>query len=159
MLDAERVIALLGLEPLPREGGFYAETYRATERVRGGDRSLATAIYFLVTAESFSAMHRVAADEVFHFYAGDPVELLVLEPGDAGRLLVLGADLEAGHRPQARVPAGAWQGARLADGGRWALLGTTVSPGFEFEDFEAGDAAALAAAWPAFAAEIRARSR
>lgn len=159
MTDAARVIALLGLEPLPQEGGFYAETYRARERVRDGARSLATAIYYLVTPESFSAMHRVASDEMFHFYAGDAVELLVLDPATGGRLVALGTDLEAGQRPQALVPAGAWQGARLAPGGRWALLGTTVSPGFDFADFEAGDAETLAAAWPAFADAIRARAR
>jgi hypothetical protein len=159
MLDAERVIALLGLEPLPVEGGYFAETYRARERTRDGARTLATAIYYLVTPQSCSAMHRVASDELFHFYAGDPVELLVLEAGSGGGLVKLGTDLEAGERPQALVPAGAWQGARLARGGRWALLGTTVAPGFEIDDFEAGDVEALVRAWPKFEEEIRGRSR
>ena len=103
-------------------------------------------------------MHRLASDEVFHFYAGDPVEMLLLFPSRVARRVTLGNDLEAGQLPQLVVPAGTWQGAALVGSGNVALLGTTVSPGFEMRDFELGDADALAEGWPAVADAIRARS-
>jgi len=157
---------MLGLEPLPNEGGFFVETYRATRRVPSdalpahpADRALATAIYYLITPQSFSAMHRVRSDEIFHFYMGDPVEMLQLHPDGSGRVVAIGTDLGSGERPQVVVPAGVWQGARLRPGGAWALLGTTVSPGFEFEDYEHGDRAALAARWPDWRERIEALTR
>ena len=159
VFTAKRIIELLGLKAHPAEGGWFTETWRAGPRVEGGRRSIGTAIYYLITPDSFSSMHRLAADEIFHYYLGDPVEMLLLEPGGAGRIVTLGPALEQGERPQVVVPAGTWQGSRLAAGGSVALLGTTVAPGFEFEDFESGDAAALAREWPAFEAEIRARMR
>ena len=144
------------------EGGYFAETYRARETLPAGaigpswrkPRSLATAIYYLLSPETFSAIHRLRADEVFHFYLGDPVEMLQLLPGGGGRVVALGTDLTAGMRPQVVVPAGVWQGARLAAGGNVALLGTTVSPGFDFEDFELGEREALIAAYPEFRERI-----
>jgi predicted cupin superfamily sugar epimerase len=157
--DPRRIIESLGLEPHPSEGGFFAETYRSRYRTGDGRHTLGTAIYYLLTPESFSAMHRLASDEIFHFYLGDPVEMLLLEAGGAGRISVLGPALESGQRPQIVVPAGTWQGSRLAPGGRLALLGTTVTPGFEFADFELGDGDRLAREWPAFANGIRARVR
>ena len=154
-MTAEEVIRLLGLEPLEPEGGWFAETYRARASLPagavpglGGPRALSTAIYYLLTRATFSALHRLRSDEIYHFYAGDPVELLLLEPGAIGRALSLGVDLAAGQRPQAVVPAGVWQGSRLALGGRWALLGTTMSPGFDPADFELGRRADLVAGWP-----------
>ena len=115
---------MLGLEPLPNEGGFFVETYRATRRIpdealpsHPGDRSLATAIYYLITPQSFSAIHRVRSDEIFHFYMGDAVEMLQLAPDGSGRMVLLGTDLAAGERPQVVVPAGVWQGARLRSRG------------------------------------------
>jgi len=98
-------------------------------------------------------------DEIFHFYTGDPVEMLLLEPGGPGRLVVLGPHLDAGHHPQVVVPGGQWQGSRLLPGGVAALLGTTMAPGFDAGDYEAGDPDALARAWPEFEAQIRARIR
>jgi hypothetical protein len=103
-------------------------------------------------------MHRLMSDEVFHFYAGDAVEMLQLEEGGAGRVVAIGSDLATGERPQVVVRRGVWQGSRLAGGGGgagWALLGCTVSPGFEFEDYEEGDRAQLCAGWPAFSEMIR----
>lgn len=154
---AREVIDLLGLEPHP-EGGYFRETYRASERLAalpdryGGGRVCGTAIYYLLTPTTFSEIHRLASDEVFHHYLGDPVEQLQLEPGGDGRVVVLGPDLAAGERPQAVVARGVWQGARLAPGGvhGYALLGTTVAPGFDFADYERGDREALLAAFPAF---------
>lgn len=145
-IDARRIISLLGLKPLNIEGGYYAETHRSRERAAadclprryGGGRPLATAIYYLLTPENFSTLHRLKSDEVYHFYLGDPVELSVICPGGRLEKRVLGSSLKRGQRPQAVVERGCWQGARLAPGGRFALLGTTVSPGFEFSDFEPG---------------------
>ena len=104
-------------------------------------------------------MHRLPWDEIFHFYLGDPVELLLLDPGHAGRVATLGVDLIAGQRPQIVVPAGAWQGARLAAGGRVALLGTTMAPGFDAADFESGSRAELVAEWPEHGVAIAALTR
>ena len=166
MLTADDVKRLLRLEPLPHEGGFFAETYRSRETLAAGTlasldaaRPLATAIYYLLEPGAFSAFHRLRADEIYHFYLGDPVELHLLVPDGAARAVRLGRDLTAGERPQAVAPAGAWQGSRLAAGGRWALLGTTVSPGFDYADYERGERLTLAARWPAWADAIATRSR
>ena len=152
MPTADEIRQLLNLQPLAREGGWFVETHRA-------EHALASAIYYLVEADSFSALHRLGADEVFHFYLGDPVEMLQLGPGTESRVLRLGTDLAAGERPQAVVPAGAWQGTRLVPGGRWALLGTTMAPAFEPGGFELGRRADLAARWPAHRALIEALTR
>jgi len=167
MLDADEIRALLRLEAHPLEGGYFAETWRGAPSLSAaalgagsrGPRAIGTAIYYLLTPDTFSAMHRLKWDEVFHFYLGDPVEMLLLEPGGGGRLVTLGTDLRAGARPQVVVPAGVWQGARLAPGGRVALLGTTMAPGFDAADFETGDGERLAAGWPGFREAIAARSR
>ena len=167
-MTAEEVKKLLGLKPHPREGGWYVRTYEATEMVAtaafsdgryAGARRTGTAIYYLLEPETFSEMHRLQSDEVFHFYAGDAVEMLQLREGRRGATIVIGNDLLRGQRPQAVVERGVWQGSRLVKGGRWALLGCTVSPGFEFEDYETGERAELCAGWPEFAEEIRALTR
>ena len=167
METADDIKRLLGLEPHPAEGGFFAETYRAAESLAAdalparyrAARNLSTAIYYLLTPDSFSAMHRLASDEVFHFNLGDPVEMLQLHPDGHGDMVTLGTDLAAGMRPQAVVAAGVWQGSRLNSGGRCALLGTTVAPGFAFEDYEHGSRDALAATYPGFADRVRALTR
>jgi predicted cupin superfamily sugar epimerase len=162
MITAERLIALLRLQPHPEEGGYFVETYRSDESIPGkglppryrGARSFATAIYYLLTPASFSAMHRLQTDEIFHFYLGDPVEMLQLLPDGSGRILLIGIDIEGGMEPQVVVPKGFWQGARLLSGGRFALLGTTVSPGFEFSDYETGDRDLLIRSYPGFRDQI-----
>jgi uncharacterized protein len=166
MLSAGDVKRLLGLEPLEPEGGCFCETYRSRAQLAPGTlpghdaaRPLATAIYYLLEPGTFSALHRLRADEVFHFYLGDPVEMLQLGPGEDGRVLRLGGDLAAGERPQVVVTGGTWQGTRLVAGGRWALLGTTVAPGFDPADFELGRRAELAARWPAHRERIAALTR
>jgi predicted cupin superfamily sugar epimerase len=153
MLTADRLIDLLGLAPLPGEGGFYRETYRAALPSCRPDRSAATAIYYLLTPDTCSRLHRLASDEVYHYHLGGPVELLLLGP-DGGRVVTLGPDLLAGQQVQTVVPAGTWQGSSLAAGAAFALLGTTVAPGFDFADFEAADAAGLSARYPDFADRI-----
>jgi predicted cupin superfamily sugar epimerase len=153
MLTAEELIIALGLQPLPREGGFFRETYRSTESL--GDRSLATAIYYLLTPETFSALHCLPIDEVFHFYGGDCVSMLQLSPDGRGRVVTLGSDVAANQQPQVVVPAGTWQGSWLADGGRYALLGTTMAPGFDFADYRPGNRADIELQYPAFREIIR----
>jgi len=165
-MNAEEIIARLNLKAHP-EGGFCVETYRSDERLlqnvlpaRYEDpRPMATAIYFLLTSESFSAMHRVNSDEIFHFYFGDPVEMLVLPPIGEGGIFTLGPGLESGMQPQIVVPRSAWQGSRLRPGGELALLGTTVAPGFEFSDFELGRREQLVRLYPHFRKMITALSR
>lgn len=166
-MDIEQLKKMLGLKPLPEEGGFYAETYRSNEKLAreclpgsyASERRLATAIYFLLTPETFSAMHRLASDEIYHFYLGDPVELLCLQENGRGEVVTLGIDLAAGMRPQFCVARGVWQGSRVRPGGQFALLGTTMAPGFEFADFELGPCTQLAERYPAFADTIRTLTR
>jgi predicted cupin superfamily sugar epimerase len=167
-MTAEDVKKLLGLQPHPREGGWYVRTYEAAEMVGAeafgdtryaGARRTGTAIYYLLEPETFSEMHRLQSDEVFHFYAGDAVEMLQLTAKGKGATVVIGNDLLRGQRPQVVVGRGVWQGSRLVEGGRWALLGCTVSPGFEFEDYEAGRREQLCMEWPGFVEEITALTR
>lgn len=168
MLTAAEVMALLDLRPLPEEGGYYGETYRAPHvpvvaapAPYPGPRPRKTAIYYLLTPDTFSAIHRLPGDELFHFYLGDPVEQLHLSPDGTGRVVTIGPDLAAGQRPQRLVPGGTWQGARLLPGGShgYALLGTTMAPGFDFADYEAGNRNQLSAAYPAFRSLIDALTR
>lgn len=147
MATAQEVIEKLDLKPLPEEGGYYRETFKSPGRDlpastfginSSGTRSPSTAIYYLVTPESFSALHRVQSDEVFHFYGGDPVEMVQIDESGRVQYFTLGSDIFKDESPQVVVPRGVWQALRLKKGGAWALMGTTVAPGFEFEDFELG---------------------
>jgi len=150
--------SLLGLKPLPHEGGYFVETYRSAEAIPpvvlppryGGARSAGTAIYYLLTPDTFSALHRLRSDEVYHFYLGDPVELLLLRPDGSGEVLALGTNLPSGERPQLVVPQGVWQGSRLKGAGSFALMGTTMSPGWDAADFELGRRAELTQQFPAW---------
>jgi uncharacterized protein len=149
-MTADEVCRLLNLVPLGEEGGRFRQTHKSALRVRteqGLDRCGGTAIFYLVTADDFSALHRVRHDEVFHFYAGQAVELVQWGNAEVQRTR-LGSDLAAGMIPQAVVPAGHWQGLRLEGADGWALLGATVSPGYEWEDFEIGNRAELLREFP-----------
>jgi uncharacterized protein len=160
MPTAAEIIALLKLEPLPDEGGFFRQTYVSTTKLPGGDRAAGTAIYFLITPEGFSALHTLETEEVWHFYAGDPVEHVMLDASThTGAKTVLGPDVTAGQRPQLLVPAKTCQGARLAPGGQWALLGCTMSPGWDEREFVLASRDPLLAALPSWAADIRALTR
>jgi hypothetical protein len=154
--DVDALVRCLGLAPHP-EGGFYRETFRAPLVVEGlphgAPRAASTAIYFLLPAGAFSAFHRVRSDEVWHHYDGDPVALHVLAESGVCSVVRLGRDLASGEAPQAVVPAGAWQAAEPV-GGRYALCGCTVAPGFDFADFELAERAALAARFPEHAALV-----
>jgi predicted cupin superfamily sugar epimerase len=166
-LTAKQVIALLGLRPLPDEGGYFTETYRSVialapgqiDPAYGGERTAATAIYYLVTPESFSALHRLTGDEIYHFYAGDPIDLALLHPDGSHEALRLGNDLARGQRPQIVAPGGSWQGSALEPGGAWALVGTTMTPGFDHRDFELGHRDDLIAAYPSAAGLIKRLTR
>ncbi len=129
-MNADEIIAHLGLTPLGFEGGFYRETYRQGE----GD---ATAIFYMLTPDTCSLMHRLEDPELYHFYLGDPVEMLMLTDGGA-EVVHLGPELAAGQRVQHLVPSGVWQGSRLIPGGRFALMGTTMTPGFDLARFRLG---------------------
>jgi predicted cupin superfamily sugar epimerase len=158
MVTADQIRALLNLNPHPEEGGYFAETYRSPETIPEkalpsrykGIRSFGTAIYYLLTSETISLMHRLQSDEIFHFYLGDPVEMLQLWPDGPGKLLILGSEILNGMLPQVVVPRGVWQGARLLKNRSLALLGTTVSPGFEFADYESGRRDELVKSYPQF---------
>lgn len=131
------MIARLGLTPLPSEGGFFRETYRATPDETG--RSFGTAIYYLITPTSYSLLHRLRCDEMYHFYAGDPIELVQVTRKGEIKTTTLGPPTNEGMIVQTIVPAGDWQGSRLLPGGEWGLVGTTCWPAFEFKDFELAD--------------------
>lgn len=140
--------ARLRLEPLPEEGGLFRQTW-ATEH--------GTSIYFMLISPDFSAMHRLDAPEVWHWYAGAPVRMLHLLGDGRAEEHTLGPDVAAGQHPQLVVPAGVWQGSSST--GAWTLGGCTMAPPFTWEGFELGRAADLAARWPAAAVRIRQLTR
>ncbi|MFH1263460.1 MAG: cupin domain-containing protein [Pseudomonadota bacterium] len=154
-MNAPDIIRLLDLKPLPEEGGYYKEIFRAEGKIPGGtlpnhsgERSYCTIIYYLVTPTEFSGLHKVRSDEIFHFLRGDPVEMVQI--ADNGRLtrIRIGFDLPHGLLPHVVVPAGVWQGTKLTAEGAWALLVCTVAPGFEFADFEGGSYDRLSRLFP-----------
>jgi predicted cupin superfamily sugar epimerase len=162
MPTADELIKTLQLQPHPKEGGYFRETYRAAESWPAtvlppryqSERSACTAIYYLLTPNTFSALHRLQTDEIFHFYLGGPVRMLQLFPDGSGRTLLLGPDLSAGQQLQVVVPRGVWQGSVL-EAGEFALLGCTVAPGFEYRDYESAGRPALLQQYPEFADLIR----
>lgn len=154
-MGAEEIIRSLDLKPHP-EGGYYRESYRSAASIPGSNprRVYSTAIYYLLVPGAVSKMHRLTADEVFHFYLGDPVTWVLLEPTGNWRKVVLGPDLGWGQQLQLVIPAGTWFGGFLNEGGNYALMGTTVAPGFEFEDFVVGRRDELLKAFPMAEKEI-----
>lgn len=145
MMDASQIINMLNLAPLPEEGGYYRETFRDAGVIPrsalpsySGDRRYSTCIYYLVTPEQFSGLHAAKSTEVYHFYLGDPVQMIQIEPSGGLKKMILSPDIAKGHLVQTVVPANVWQGAKLLAGGSWALMGCTVAPGFEFSDFVGG---------------------
>jgi predicted cupin superfamily sugar epimerase len=157
-MNPKEVIECLELVPLPVEGGLFRQTYLADDRVSQAhlpsryksDKPFATAIYYFLTAEpdSFSALHRLPTDEVYHFYLGDPVETLLLFPDGHTERVILGQDILAGQKVQHVVPKDVWQGSRVIAGGSFALLGTTMAPGYTELDYEGGHADELCAQYP-----------
>ena len=141
--QGEQLAARLGLTPLPDEGGLFRRTHADAH---------SSAIYYLLLAPEFSALHVLTSTEVYHWYAGSPLRLLLLTPGGTVSEPVLGPDVAAGQLPQLVVPAGTWQGSSPA--GPYTLVGTTVAPPFDWSAFTLGDRAELTAAYPAARARI-----
>ena len=150
MISAAQIIEFFNMEPIPSEGGYFSVSHR------DGDTS--SAIMFLVTKDSFSRMHKLPADEVYHFYIGDPVEQLQLFADGTGRVVRLGHNILNGDFIQYTAPADCWQGTRLADGGEWALLGTTMAPAWNDSFYTDGVLEELLRGWPDFEAEILKRT-
>ncbi|MBN2270657.1 MAG: cupin domain-containing protein [Sedimentisphaerales bacterium] len=156
MITAKQIIEMFGMKPLEGEGGYYVETYRSTERIArenlpdryDGPRSFGSAILYMLTLDTFSRLHRLKSDEVWHFYLGDPVTMLQLRPDGSHDLITLGQGIQAGQKLQTTVPAGTWQGCFLNPGGKFALMGTTMAPAFDFKDFDPADRQSLLRIYP-----------
>jgi predicted cupin superfamily sugar epimerase len=161
--DIQSLVERFQLEPHP-EGGFFRETWRTSEIVPGaalpsrfgGDRSISTAIYFLIGGGHFSAFHRIKSDETWHYYAGtSPLIIHMLLPGIGYRRILLGNRPDEEQVFQDTVPSGAWFASEPADPSGYAFVGCTVSPGFDFRDFELATEASLSAEYPGHSALIR----
>jgi uncharacterized protein len=154
-MSAQDVIEQFELVPHPTEGGWYRESYRSDELIGGSclperygsPRSFGTCIYYLLTRDKQSILHRVASDEVYHFYLGDPVTMLQLHHDGSSSVVTLGQNVADTEQVQAVVPEGTWQGSFL-DGGEFALMGCTLSPGYDFSDYESATRSELTARWP-----------
>jgi len=164
MMTVAEIIKQLNLEPLNQEGGYFRRTYQSSEKIPNGilprqyqqDLAVGTAIYALFTPTEFSAMHRLDTDEIYHFYYGDPLEVLLLHPDGSGETFTLGNNFQAGMEPQKVVPKDVWQGSRSQPDGQhgFSLIGTTMAPGFEWGGFELGNKEQLQAQFPDFAEMI-----
>lgn len=156
MQSAEEIIKILGLKPHPKEGGYFLETYRSSEKISKSDlperypcdKNFGTAIYYLLTPGTFSPFHRLPTDELFHFYLGDPVIMIQLHPDGSSNIITLGQDIMNGQQLQVVVPKDSWQGLYLKEGGTFGLMGTTMSPGFDYSDYEEGTREALLEQYP-----------
>jgi predicted cupin superfamily sugar epimerase len=160
-MTAAEIKELLKLSQHPIEGGHFRRTYTSGLEVQTphGARAAGSAIYYLLEAGTYSEMHVLTSDEMFHFYLGDPVEMLQLFPDGGSTVVTLGPNLGAGQQVQCVVPAGVWQGTRLVGDGKVALLGCTVTPGFNYADYKNARRADLIAKWPDEAERIRGLTR
>lgn len=152
---AEEIVEILGLTPLGQEGGMFLKNYGGSRDARGCE--IYSSIYYLLTRNSFSHMHMLKTDEIYHFYMGDSVELLLLYPDGRSEIKILGNDLAGGERPQILAPAGVWQGSRLVKGGEYSLLGTTMAPAYLEEEYIHGDCETLCRLYPDVSEKIRQR--
>jgi uncharacterized protein len=155
----EKIKSLYQLKPLPVEGGWFAETYRSSDEITPEglpwryppeSKPLGTAIFYLLTTDPdcFSALHQLPTPEIYHFYLGDPVEMLLLFPDSHSEHVILGQDILHQQYVQYVVPRGVWQGSRLAPGGKYALLGTTMAPGYTASDYVGGERSELEKLYP-----------
>ena len=162
---ARRLIERFHMQKVPQEGVWFAVTYGSADllpgaalpaRYHGKDHSAGSCIYDVMTREDFSALHRLQTDEVWHFYGGDPIEMLLLYPDGHGETVLIGPDVFTGQRPQFTVPRGVWQGSAPAEGGKagYSFVGNQLSPAFDPGDFEIGYRDELQKAYPAFAARV-----
>ena len=144
--EISKIVKKLSLIPHP-EGGFYRETYRSKELIPkntlnntfSGDRNYCTSIYFLLTSDNFSAFHRIKQDEVWHFYAGSPLHIHVIDTNGKYIRYTIGSDIENGKEPQLTVPGGCWFASSVKEKNSFSFVGCTVAPGFDFDDFELAD--------------------
>ena len=158
MITAEDLLKYYQFEPLPVEGGLFKQTYLAREMIPHAalparythDKPFGVAILYLMTDDpnSFSALHKLPTDEIYHFYLGDPVEMLQLYPDGRSERVILGQDVLNGQRVQYVAPRDVWMGSRLLPGGKFALIGTTMAPGFTDDDYVGGEHAALIQQYP-----------
>ena len=146
-MSAQEIVDVLGLKPLGVEGGLFAQTWQATNDT---GRPAGTAIYAFFTNEpdSFSAIHRLDATEVWHHYLGDPLHVVLLHPDGTHEVQVLGTDLRDGQRPQLIIEAQTWMGAYVPEPGKYSLIGCTMAPGFVGDAYEGGVQADLLVAYP-----------
>ena len=157
-ITANQIIAHYNMTPLPEEGGWYVETYRAKQIIDksalpnryNGERTTSTAILYLITPDTISKMHRVKSDEIFCYHLGDPAQMLWLNEDGSTSEITIGPDILNGQTPQVIVPHGTWQGTRLPEHSKhgWCLMSCIVAPGFEFADYEHGQTEALLTQWP-----------
>ncbi len=153
----DEIVKILDMNPHP-EGGFYKETYRSNDIIKKhaldnkftGDRNYCTAIYFLLTSDNFSAFHRIKQDEIWHYYQGSPLYVHVIDHNGEYKRYVVGINLDQGALPQLVVPAGCWFASSVKDANSYSLVGCTVSPGFDFEDFELAERKSLVQEYPKY---------
>jgi predicted cupin superfamily sugar epimerase len=156
MLDKEEIIKVLDLRPLKNEGGYFRETYRSKDIIPkeflpsrySSSKRICTSIYFLITPSEYSLIHRVPTDEMYHFYSGVPVTMVLLYPDGTSGVLTLGPKVENNQHVQFIVPQFTWQGCFLKDSGQYALMGTTMAPGFDDSDLEMGEREELIKIYP-----------
>jgi hypothetical protein len=148
MNKIQNIIKRLKLEPHP-EGGYFKETYRSAGEINQlnanyqGKRNYSTCIYYLLTSDAFSAFHRIKQDEIWHFYDGSPVNLHQISPDGSYSSIIIGRDIDKGQQPQFVVKGGIWFAATVVNENDFSLVGCTVSPGFDFRDFEIADRSKL----------------
>lgn len=155
-MNADELIKSFNLLPHP-EGGWYSENYKSSEYILknalpdrfNGNRSISTAIYFLLEEGNFSAFHRIKSDECWHFYAGDPLEIYVIQANGSLNIVTLGSNIKEGELFQYVVPANCWFASRPAQNSKFSFVGCTVAPGFDFDDFEMADAEFFCKEFPA----------
>jgi predicted cupin superfamily sugar epimerase len=155
-IPMQRLIEMFSMQVMEPEGGYFAETYRSSESIARshlparfkGDRAFSTAIYYLLPKGVKSRLHRLAADEVWHFYLGGSLTLVILHPDGKLEKITMGPHVLKGEKVQQLVPAGCWFGAYPDPGAEYSFIGCTVAPGFEFQDFELADTRELAKRFP-----------
>lgn len=156
-LSHHEIIKALDLQPLPEEGGFFKRTFESATRIEIFNekaRPASSSIYYLITADNFSALHMLRVEETYHHYLGDSVDLFLIFQDGSSKISTLGKEILLGERPQIHVPSDTWQGCRIKQKIGWSLLGTTVSPGFEFSDFKLGYRETLSNLYPALSDQI-----
>ncbi|NVK57485.1 MAG: cupin domain-containing protein [Alteromonadaceae bacterium] len=166
--EAQQIIQHYNMQHIPHEGPWFVQSAKSNEQIKGpiaarykGPRYAYTAILSLMTRVDFSAMHRLNTDEIWHFYGGAPAEILMLHPDGSSEVVILGNNLSAGQLPQVLVPRGVWMGAKLIDNASadYTFFGSTMAPGFEYADYEAGVRKKLLQAYPGQSQRIIALTR